>query len=311
MLNRQLPSLTSLRAFESAARLRSFKKAADELAVTATAVSHRIRVLEAYLDRPLFLRKARAIELTRDGATLFAAVKSGFDAIALGIEQLTNSRRASVTLSATPAFATKWLVPRLAAFQASYPDIDLHVHASNAPVDMNGGTVDLAIRYGLGRYAGAQSTLLLDDRFAPVASPRLGLGADTNADAGQWPLIYFDWHQPLPVDLTWSAWARQSAVPLDERKAGMRYSEESHAIQAAVAGQGVALLSLVLVEEELRLGLLQVLDGPQLQGLSYHLLYPLQRPRSEAAITVERWLLAVAVAANKGAAVDGASTAGF
>src|ERR1700757_5041143 len=116
----RLPSLTSLRAFETAARLRSFKKAAEELAVTATAISHRIRVLEEYLERPLFLRKVRAVELTPDGQTLFAAVSSSFQTIAVAIEQVRKPRRVSVTLSATPAFATKWLVPKLASFQAAH-----------------------------------------------------------------------------------------------------------------------------------------------------------------------------------------------
>src|SRR3546814_11686788 len=108
-----LPSLTSRRAFKAAARLCSFKKAAEELSVTATVISHRIRVLEEYLERPLFLRKVRAVELTRDGMVLFTAVRGGFQAIAEAVEQVRKPRRAAVTLSATPAFATKWLVPRL------------------------------------------------------------------------------------------------------------------------------------------------------------------------------------------------------
>ncbi|WP_197062183.1 MULTISPECIES: LysR family transcriptional regulator [unclassified Serratia (in: enterobacteria)] len=147
----KLPSLTSLRAFEAAARLGSFKKAAEELAVTATAISHRIRVLEEYLEHPLFLRKVRAVELTANGVALFTAVHSSFETIGLAIEHIRKPRRSSVTLSTTPAFATKWLVPRLASFQEAYPDIDLHIHASNTPVDLNAGTADLAIRYGQGR----------------------------------------------------------------------------------------------------------------------------------------------------------------
>ena len=290
-MNLRLPSLTSLRAFEAAARLRSFKKAAEELAVTATAISHRIRVLEKYLERPLFLRKVRAIELTPDGEVLFVAVRSGFQAIAAAIEQVRKPRRASVTISTTPAFATKWLVPKLASFQAAHPEIDLHVHASNAPVDLNAGTADLAIRYGHGHYEGATATLLLKDRFAPVASP--GLLATISHDAAEWPLIHFDWHRPLPVDLTWSAWARKAGRRPSDMSTGIRYSEESHAIQAAVSGQGVALLSLLLVEEELNLGLLRIASEPTLEGMSYHVLKPNLRPLSEAISTVENWLVQV------------------
>lgn len=289
---KRLPSLSALRAFEAAARLRSFKKAAEELAVTGTAISHRIRVLEEYLERPLFLRKVRAVELTPNGQILLAAVSSGFQTIVTAIEQIRQPRRASVTLSATPAFATKWLVPKLAAFQTAHPDIDLHVHASNEPVDLNAGTADLAIRYGHGHYQGVTTTLLLEDRFAPVASP--ACLTMMGKDASQWPLIHFDWHRPPSVDLTWNAWARRTGRKPSDLSGGIRYSEESHAIQAAVAGQGIALLSLVLVEDELRIGLLKIVAEPALEGMSYHLVKPAQRPISNAVSTVEDWLLRVA-----------------
>lgn len=288
----KLPPLSSLRAFEAAARLRSFKKAAEELSVTATAVSHRMRVLEEYLERPLFVRKVRSVELTPQGQMLLAAVSGSFQTIASTIEQIRQPHRASVTLSATPAFATKWLVPRLAGFQAEHPDIDLHIHASNLPVDLNTGTADLAIRYGHGHYAGVTATLLLQDHFAPVASP--ALLATIGPQASQWPLIHFDWHRPLPVELTWDAWARASGRSLSERSAEIRYSEESHAIQAAVSGQGVALLSLLLVEDELRLGLLQVVAEPRLEGMAYHVLRPDRQPVSDAVSTVADWLIRTA-----------------
>lgn len=287
----RLPPLSALRAFEAAARLRSFKKAAEELSVTPTAISHRMRVLEEDLDRPLFLRKVRAVELTADGHALLAAVSGGFQMIALAVEQLRRPGRPSVTLSTTPAFATKWLVPRLPAFQAAHPDIDLHVHASNTPVDLNAGIADLAIRYGHGRYPDTTARLLREDRFAPVASPVLL--QTLRKDVSRWPLIHFDWHRPLPVDLTWSAWARKAGHNPAGLASGTRYSEESHAIQAAVAGQGVALLSLLLVEEELRMGLLRVAAEPVLDGMAYHVLKAAGRPEPAAVTAVEEWLTQV------------------
>jgi LysR family glycine cleavage system transcriptional activator len=266
--------------------------AAEELAVTPTAISHRIHVLEEYLECRLFIRKVRAVELTPEGQTLRAAVSGGFQSIAAGIEQVRKPRRAAVTLSTTPAFATKWLVPKLAAFQAEHPDIDLHVHASNMPVDLNAGTADLAIRYGDGRYKGATATLLFEDKFAPVASRTLAASIDT--DPGQWPLIHFDWHRPPPLELTWAAWARQTGHEPSRLSTGIRYSEESHAIQAAVSGQGVALLSLLLVEEELRMGLLRIVAKPTLRGMSYHVLKPGERPVSPMVSRVEEWLIRIA-----------------
>ena len=289
---RRVPALSALRAFEAAARRRSFKLAANELSLTATAISHRIRALEAELRTPLFVRKTRAVELTPDGQTLYAAVREGFDAISAGIERIGQRSRRSVTLSTTPAFAAKWLVPRLAQFQADYPDIDLNVQASTQPVDLHAGDVDLAIRYGLGRYPGLTSTLLLADRYAPVASP--ALKARHAQDIRSRRLIHFDWQQALPVDLTWSAWFRVAGLRPLRSNAGIRYSEESHAIQAAVAGQGVALLSLILVDQELKLGLLEANVEPHLEGLSYYIVRSPTQARSPAVATVEAWLFTAA-----------------
>lgn len=288
----RLPSLSALRAFEAAARLRSFKKAAEELSVTATAISHRIRVLEEFLERPLFVRKVRAVELTADGQALFAAVRDGFEIMAAAIERLRETRRAAVTLSTTPAFAMQWLIPRLADFQRAHPDIDLHVHASNDPVDLDTGVADLAIRYGHGHYEGAIVTPLLQDRFAPVASSMID--AVDDADPAQWPLIHFDWHRSPPADLTWHAWAVAANKNPADFSAGSRFSEESHAIQAAIAGRGVALLSTVLVCDELQRGLLRRLPGPVLEGMAYYILKSVRRPATAAVDVVANWLIQIA-----------------
>jgi LysR family transcriptional regulator, glycine cleavage system transcriptional activator len=289
LMRKRLPSLSALRAFEVAARLRSFKQAADELAVTATAISHRIRALEDEIGCRLFVRKTRAVELTPEGRSLYAAVRDGFDTIASGIDRLRQRARPSIKLSTTPAFAAKWLVPRLAAFQAQHPHIDMHVHASNRPVDLSSGALDIAIRYGQGRYDGMRSTLLMQDRFAPAASPALGVA--TAADLPRRTLIHFDWDQPLPVDLTWAAWARAAELPELNTEAGIRYSDESHAIQAAVAGQGVALLSLVLIQQELQLGVLESRLTPVLDGLAYYIVRPERETPGSVAAIVESWLL--------------------
>jgi LysR family glycine cleavage system transcriptional activator len=194
-----------------------------------------------------------------------------------------------VRISTTPAFAAKWLVPRLADFQRLHPQIDLHVHASYEPIDLNLGTIDLAIRYGQGRYEDMHATLLLQDRFAPVASPALQV---TSSQALlQRTLIHFDWARPTSLDLSWSAWARAAGLPQLDVAAGIRFSEESHAIQAAIAGQGVALLSLVLIQEELKLGVLESRLTPVLDGHAYYVVRPLRATTTPAATTVEAWLL--------------------
>ncbi|HEY5761028.1 MAG TPA: LysR substrate-binding domain-containing protein [Steroidobacter sp.] len=293
-MRKRIPALSSLRAFEAAARLGSFKQAADELSVTATAISHRIRALETELGCLLFVRKTRAIELTTAGQSLYTAVRDGFDTIAASVDRLRQHARPTVRLSTTPAFAAKWLVPRLADFQRAHPHIDLHVHASYEPIDLNLGTIDLAIRYGQGRYEDMHATLLLQDRFAPVASPALQV--TTTQALLQRTLIHFDWGRPTSLDVTWSTWARAAGLPQLDVGAGIRFSEESHAIQAAIAGQGVALLSLVLIQEELKLGVLESHLTPVLDGYAYYVVRPLRATTTPAATTVETWLLAQAAA---------------
>lgn len=295
-MRKKIPSLISLRAFEAAARLGSFKEAANELAVTATAISHRIRALEEDLNCLLFSRQVRSIALTPAGEQLFTAVNAGFHCIYRGIEQLRHTHKTTVTLSVTPAFATKWLIPRLPSFYGQHPDIDLYIHTSNQPVDLNSGMADLAIRYGHGHYPDTISTLLLKDRLAPVANPALHV-SDAFELVDQ-PLIHFEWHRPLPVDLTWRAWMRAAGIETIDLTSGIKYSEESHAIQAAIAGQGIGLVSLVLVEEELKLGLLKIITGPTLEGLFYHVVLPIRRTSSAATIAVKDWLLDTQASAN-------------
>lgn len=285
----RLPSLSSLRAFECAARLCSFKQAAEELSVTATAISHRIRVLEADLGHTLFHRKVRSVELTPEGQVLFSAVHAGFEAIAAGVSQLRAPTRGAVTVSVTPAFAAKWLVPRLDAFQAAHPDINLHVHASNDVVRLGPGSADLAVRYGKGPYPGLDATALMQDRFAPVASP--ALGAISSEQIAESPLIHFDWHRGSANALSWAAWAQAAGMEAPPLAKCIRFSEESHAIQAAVAGQGVALVSLLLVQEELKLGLLRVVPGPSLEGWSYNLVAPPLETASAQVVAVRDWLI--------------------
>ncbi|MDO4682345.1 MAG: LysR substrate-binding domain-containing protein [Lautropia sp.] len=195
-----LPSLDALHAFEAAARLESFKRAAAELNLTATAISHRIRKLEDDLGCALFTRRVRAVTLTREGQRLLAAVQSGLATIGSAVADIRQPARHVVTLSVTPELATHWLVPRLAAFQRRFPHIDLHVHASYQPVDLAAGAADLAIRYGRGPFPGLHATVLFKERFAPVASP--ALKAALHADPRQWPLIHMKWHhKALAQDL--------------------------------------------------------------------------------------------------------------
>lgn len=146
---RRLPSLVALRAFEAAARHLSFKRAAAELHVTATAISHHVRLLEETIGVRLFERRPRRVVMTAEAQVLYPVLRDGFDSFAATIERVGRKHgRVPVTLSATMAFTAKWLVPRMAAFRSTCSGIDLNVLATDEPVDLEAGVADLAIRYG-------------------------------------------------------------------------------------------------------------------------------------------------------------------
>lgn len=267
---RRLPPLSQLRAFEAAARHRSFKLAAAELAVTAAAISHQIRQLETQLGLALFERRTRQVELTAAAQSLYPVLRNGFDAFAEAVAALAPPRAQSVTLAVTPAFAAHWLLPRLPQFQQRHPRIELRILASTSTVDIAGGGADLAVRYGGRADPDLEATELAGDRFVPVASPRLPLRA--HGDLSTQRLIHFDWHRPGADRPTWPRWLREAGLRHGDARGGLRFSEESHAIQAAIAGHGVALLSRTLVQDELDRGVLVAPFGPELPGPDWRLL---------------------------------------
>lgn len=290
---RRLPPLTALRAFEAAARHASFKRAAEELSLSPTAISHQVRQLEDRLGLALFERQPRQVVLTEAGRRLYPVLRDGFDAAAATIEALQSAPpRPLLTISTTRAFAARWLVPRLGDFAAAEPDIALHVHASDESVDLRRERVDLAVRYGGGRYPGLHSERLLPGRFAPVCSPALGIR--TPADLRNQPLIRFAWRVRHAATPDWPRWLREAGLPDDAGLAGPMFSDESHAIQAAIAGQGIALASLPMVADELAQQRLVVPFGPVLDADDFHLVWVPAASSSPALLRVRQWLQAQA-----------------
>lgn len=288
---RRLPPLAALRAFEAAARHRSFKLAAGELGVTPTAISHQVKALEDHLGVPLFERRIRHVTLTPAAELLFPVLRTGFDDFAEAIERLDTARRRPVVkISATTAFTAKWLLPRMSRFQAEHPEIDLQLHASDDVVDIRAAQIDLAIRYGHGSYPGLRSEAMITDKFAPVANPSLGVRAPE--DLSRVALIHFDWRRADPANPTWESWFKAADLPMIEPASHLRFSEESHAIQAAVAGQGVALLSLVLASEEIDTGRLVQPFGPIVDGFTYSLVEEANRPKTASTQAARAWVMA-------------------
>lgn len=288
---RKLPPLASLRAFEAAARHQSFKHAADELGVTPAAVSHQVHQLEQRLGLRLFDRQTRRVVATAPAQALYPVLRDGFDAFARALEALVEQRaRRSLTLSATSAFVARWLVPRIDSFRRANPGLELRLHASDDPVRLEGRDIDAAIRYGRGPWPGLVALPLAANRFAPVCSPVLRLRR--RADLRRHPLLHFEWHNRRADNPTWRRWQDQAQAPGLDAAAGVVFSDENHAVQAALAGQGVALLSLLLCGPDLRAGALVQPFGPVLQGHPYQLVHAPDSPRQADLRALGAWLQA-------------------
>lgn len=267
-----LPPLATLRAFEAAARHQSFKNAASELAVTPTAISHQIRLLEETLGVRLFDRKPRQVVLTEVGQELYPVLRDGFASFAKAVDRVRNQTASrSVTVSVIPSFAAKWLLPRLSRFQAAYPDIHLRLHTSPEAVDLAGGVADAAIRYGVGPYPGLVANRMFRERFVPLCSPSLALNKPE--DLRNTALLHCDWLRPDDATPTWQRWGQVAERSEHLPTAGISFSDDSHAIQAAIAGQGVVLASPAMVCAEIDAGLLMMPFGPEIKGHCYHYLH--------------------------------------
>jgi len=288
MSARRLPPLTALRAFEAAGRHLSFKHAANELSLTPTAISHQVRQLEDHLHVQLFARGARRVDLTPAGQELFTALRGSFDAMARAVEAVRpGAQPRALVLSTTMAFASRWLLPRLSRFAQVHPDIALHLHTSDEPVDLQAGVAQLAIRYGPAGYPGLECVPLLSSRFAPVCAPALGVRE--RADLQRVPLIGFEWFRRDAQTPDWPLWFERAGSASLPRQ--LQFADEVHAIQAAIAGQGVALVNLALVADELRQGVLCQPFGPELPGHGFHLAWAQARDADPAIATVRGWLL--------------------
>ncbi|HEX5513007.1 MAG TPA: LysR substrate-binding domain-containing protein [Gammaproteobacteria bacterium] len=287
---RSLPPLNALRAFEAAARHQSFQLAANELHVTPTAISHQIRHLEELLGCALFQRRPRPVRLTSAGQQLFPALRDGLDRIATAVTAVrTATGRGPLIVTTTPAFASRWLIPRLGALREACGGCGLAVEASEAVLDLHAGEADFAIRYARSPDPELECHPLFRDRYVPVCSPALLRSGKlkTPADLANHTLIHFQWKREDPAAPTWRCWASHAqrlfpGAPLPDTDTGLRFSEENHAIEAALLGQGIALLSEVLVSQELTNGMLiRALDLP-IDGMTFYAMYPADTSRRES-----------------------------
>jgi len=253
-----LPPLSALRAFEAAARLQSFSKAADELNVTPAAISHQIAALEADLGVTLFRRRNRAVELTPSARVLLPGLTDAFTGIQASVRRLrAHNDTGTLTVTASPSFAGKWLVQRLHRFQETFPAIDVRISATDEVVDLTRGDFDIAIRYGTGRYPGLEVELLLKNEVFPVCSPELlrnGSALDRPEDLGQHPLIHDQAVDRDPLAPTWPMWLRAAGVRHLPSSPGLSVSTNHLALEGAIGGHGIALANSTIAASDLAAG---------------------------------------------------------
>ena len=303
-MQKPLPPLTSLRAFEAAARLSSFTRAARELHVTPAAISHQIRGLESLLGVELFRRGSRRLVLTDQGQVAAMHLRDGFERLARGVGVLRgNPRPGELTVGATPSFASRWLVPRLPRFARRAPGIGLRVRTQTRPFDLDQDDVDVAIRFGRGGFEGAAADALFGEFVTPVAS--LGLLRSHNvrrpADLARVPFIHDDSMRRAGRPPGWAEWFRAAGLRGIETAGGLHFDDGHLALQAAEAGQGIALGRLVYAADNLSKGSLRA-PFPQVieLDLHYYLLVPDSRTGEPAIAGFRAWLFAEAARFQRG-----------
>jgi LysR family glycine cleavage system transcriptional activator len=246
--------LTALRVFEAAARHESFQRAADELAITPGAVSRQIKTLETELAARLFERFNRAVRLTETGKRLAAGVRQGLSLMEEAVAEVRADRPTVLAVTAMHSFAARWLVPRLHLFNERHPEIQVLVAASDAAVDLVRDRYDVAIRFGRGPYPGFHAQKLVSLFMFPVCSPRLleQTRLETPADLARVQIlsdVYLAQGEPH-----WGDWLAQAGAPEVDWRRGQQFSNVYLAIEAAIAGRGVALGERALVLDELATG---------------------------------------------------------
>ena len=297
---RNLPPLTELRAFEAAARCRSFKVAAAQLGVTPTAVSHQIKLLEAYCGQALFRRHPRPITLTWAGEQLFPVVRDGFGSFVEAINTVRAGGTATrLRLTTTNAFAARWLVPRLPQWRQAHARLKLEIVSSDEVLNLKNGEADISIRYVRSTPTDGPSFELTRDRFHVVASPKL-VGKFRKpmnpVEFARFPLIEAGWRSNDAEAPTWRQWEAAAQkyyrhVPDLSGLVSLNFREELHAIEAVVSGQGIAICSDVLVAPELASGTLVKLSNVTIPGCAFYIVHRANHPKMASIKAFVAWAM--------------------
>ncbi|AKZ63157.1 LysR family transcriptional regulator [Herbaspirillum hiltneri N3] len=294
-----LAHLNALRAFEAAARHQSFSAAAEELHVTPAAVGQLVRTLEDWLGTPLFHRgtsgRARLIS-TEAAERALPDIRAGLDRLSLGLERLKEgSANGVLTVTVSPAFAAKWLLPRMERFQSAWPDTDVRLDTSLKPVDFIAQRIDIGVRYGTGQWPGLVGVKLMDEEVYPVCSPELlqkKKRLRKPEDLAQETLIHdlsMDGHGAFP---TWHAWLKKAGATDVPTARGMKINNSAAVLQAAIEGHGIALARSVMARDDLSAGRLVRLfpDIRFSSPLAYYVVYRAECENLPKLVAFKDWL---------------------
>ncbi|HUH83695.1 MAG TPA: transcriptional regulator GcvA [Stellaceae bacterium] len=286
-----LPSLNGLRAFEAAARHLSFTRAAAELSVTQTAISHQIRRLEEQLGKRLFLRRNRALALTREAEEYLPAIRTAFEDLRRATARLQRpDRDGLLTVSTTASLAAKWLVTRVASFQGAHPGIEVRITTSTHLVDFRREEVDMAVRYGRGNWPGLRTQWLMAEDIFPVCSPALMQGAKPlrrPEDLAHHTLL----HTTVARE-DWRLWLTAAGLPVSlAARRGLSFDQGFMALQAAIDGLGVALGRTRLVDADIAAGRLAVpFDVVLPADAGYYIVAPEETAGATKIVLFRDWL---------------------
>lgn len=304
-MKRALLPLNALRAFDAAARHLSFKRAADELSVTPAAVSQQVRSLEEYLGVQLFRRVNRTLILTSQAVKSLPALEEGFKQFEAAVRALQALKEdVNLRISISPSFAAKWLVPRLGNFYQLRPDIIVKLSASMQLVDFDREEFDLAIRYGGGGYNGLYSEELLRETISPVCSPEIMEGPNpirTPADLKRLTLIHDDSSLEDPSCPDWAMWLKAASVAIEDGQSALHFNQSNLAIEAAIAGRGVALAKTTIAEADIASGrLVRPFCQTQPVDFAYHIVCPEEKLEVGKVESFIAWLREEAGSGNGG-----------
>ncbi len=293
-----LPPLNGLRAFEATARNMSFTQAAEELHVTPAALSYQVRQLEEILGIKLFKRLNRAIELTPQGQALFPGIRAGFERMDEAMRTLRRRAETNVlVVSVGPAFAAKWLAPRLYRFIQRHPDIDPRISANIQISDFENEQIDLAVRFGTGAYPNLHSERLISDYVTPLCSPELV--ADTHAhplkapeDLAHHVLIHDESLSFIENVPSWQVWCEAAGLTIIDLDGGVHFSLADHGLDAAVEGAGVVLGRIALAHFDLKSGRLVAPFALKIPvAYSFYVVSPMATKDDPKVTAFREWLL--------------------